>query len=212
MKSKEAAVPLKKVLKSVLGNTRAMKYLHGLDFAYIDSTDIYQGALANLLNGNTEKTLKCIIFGLDLDRDNNSIIHLARTMLFSLSEDFYESDGELYKQKYSDLNKACEQLNNKINGLKKELEEATEEIDDLETTIQLAKAHVFLFFFKKAKLIKQLQESKIKISNLNSEIGRLEDEFININMLTKIEEYMRVLGVVIEVCIFPIRFNWALSN
>src|SRR5688572_5230956 len=99
MKSKEA-VPLKRVLKSLLGETKSVRYLQGLDFAYVDSTDIYQGALANLLNGNTEKTLKCVIFGLDLDRDNTSIIHLARTMLFSLSEDFYESDGDLYRQKY----------------------------------------------------------------------------------------------------------------
>jgi predicted nuclease with TOPRIM domain len=211
MKSKEA-VPLKKVLKSVLGNIKSMKYLHGLDFAYIDSTDIYQGALANLLNGNTEKTLKCIIFGLDLDRENNSIIHLARTMLFSLSEDFYESGGDLYRQKYSDLNKASEQLNNKIKDFKKEIEDVTEEMEELEVAIQLAKTHFFLFFFKKAKLNKQFQENKIKLSNLKSEIGRMEEEFVNLNLLAKIEEYMRVLGVVIEVCIFPIRFGWALTN
>jgi hypothetical protein len=211
MKAKEA-VPLKRVLQSVLGDVKSLRYLHGLDFAYIDSTDIYQGALANLLNGNTEKTLKCVIFGLDLDRENTSIIHLARTMLFSLSEDFYESNGDIYRQKYHDLETATEQLKQKIKKTKVEVEHLNKEIKEIARALESSHKTFFIFSFKKAKLRKNLQFSKFQISNINNEIIRLQEDLENISFLVKIEEYMKVLGLVIEVCIFPIRFGWALVN
>src|SRR5690554_2111262 len=138
MKSKEA-VPLKKVIQSSLGNKRAIKYLKGLSFVYSSSDDIYQSALASLLNSNTEKAIKAIIFGLDLDRDNNSILHLARTMLFSLSEDFYENEGDIYRQKYSDLLKAREKINEKINRQKKETDNIKSELDTLEKVYEQSK-------------------------------------------------------------------------
>jgi len=206
MKSKEA-VPLKKVIKSLLGEAKSLRYLHGLDFAYIDSTDI-----SNLLNGHTEKTLKCIIFGLDLDRDNTSILHLARTMLFSLSEDFYENGGDLYRQKYSDLEKASEQLTIKIKKMSKETQEIEKLIEEQEEIIEKARKNFFSFFFKKKSLNSKLEELKANAINIRSEVSRFREEVENINLLAKIEEYLKVLGMVLEVCIFPIRFNWALSG
>jgi predicted nuclease with TOPRIM domain len=211
MKSKEA-VPLRRVLKSLLGEVKSVKYLHGLDFAYIDATDIYQGALANLLNGNTEKTLKCVIFGLDLDRDNTSIIHLARTMLFSLSEDFYESNGDIYRQKYHDLEKATEQIKQKIKKTKNEMDPLKKEVQELENALESSKKQFLLFFFRKGRLNRSLQTAKLRVSNINNEITNLEEDFENISFLVKIEEYMKVLGLVLEVCIFPVRFNWALPD
>ena len=145
MKSKDA-VPLKKVIASSLGNIKSPKYLLGLDFAYADSNDIYQGALSNLLNGNTEKTLKCLIFGLDLERENTSLIHLARTMLFSLSEDFYESGGGVLRQKYSNLEKAVLGLKNKIGNLHDEVEIKEALIKQLELTIENGQKSFFFFF------------------------------------------------------------------
>jgi hypothetical protein len=211
MKSKEA-VPLKRVLKSLMGDVKSVKYLQGLDFVYIDSTDIYQGALANLLNGNTEKTLKCLIFGLDLDRENTSIIHLARTMLFSLSEDFYESNGDIYRQKYNDLEKANQQLKEKIKLTKTEVESLNKEIKEIGRTLDSSQRKFSLFNFKKGRLKKKLLNSKLQISNINIEISKLEEDLDNISILVKIEEYMKVLGLVLEVCVFPVRFNWALPN
>lgn len=211
MKSKEA-VPLKKVLKSLIGEAKSVKYLQGLDFTYIDSTDIYQGALANLLNGNTEKTLKCVIFALDLDRENTAIIHLVKTMLFSLSEDFYESNGDIYRQKYSDLEKATEQLKHMIKKTKSEVELLNKEIKELSKALEFSKKQSFLFLFKKRRLKKKLLLSKLQISTINNEISMLEEDFENISLLVKIEEYMKILGLVLEVCVLPVRFSWALSN
>ena len=210
MKSKEEAVPLKKVVRSVLGNIKSPKYLHGLDFAYFDSNDIYQGALSNLINGNTEKTLKCLIFGLDVDRDNTSLIHLARTMLYSLSEDFYESGGDIYRQKYSDLTKAVDQLTVKTERFKEDARKKGEELEAVEAEIELKKKS-FLYFLKKAKLIKNLQAVRLELSNLNSEYVKFQDDLEKVSLLEKIEEYMKLLGVILEVCIFPARFGWASS-
>lgn len=210
MKSKEEAVPLKKVVRSILGNIKSPKYLHGLDFAYIDSNDIYQGALSNLINGNTEKTLKCLIFGLDIDRDNNSLIHLSRTMLYSLSEDFYESGGDIYRQKYSDLTKAVEQLTVKTDRLKEDIRKKTEELEELEKDFEIQKKKLF-FFLKKKTLTKNIQALKVDINNIINEYEKFFEDLEKVSLLEKIEEYMKVLGVILEVCIFPARFGWAMT-
>jgi hypothetical protein len=210
MKYKEA-VPLKKVIKSVLGNTKSPKYLQGLDFAYIDSNDIYQGALSNLINGNTEKTLKCLIFGLDIDRDNTSLIHLARTMLYSLSEDFYESGGDIYRQKFSDLGKAVEQLTVKTERLKEESRKKGEIIQETEKEIE-EKKKSFFFFLSKGKLNKKISTLRLELSNTNTDLFKSTDDLEKVSLLEKIEEYMKLLGVVLEVCIFPARFTWAINS
>lgn len=210
MKYKEA-VPLKKVVKSVLGNIKSQKYLQGLDFAYIDSNDIYQGALSNLISGHTEKTIKCLIFGLDLDRENNSLIHLARTMLYSLSEDFYVSEGDIYRQKYSDLSKAVDQLTTKTDNLREEIRKKGEAIEETEKEIE-EKKNSFFFFLSKGKLNKKLITFRFELSNANSELSKLSDDLEKVILLEKIEEYMKLLGLVLEVCIFPARFTWATNS
>lgn len=209
MKAKDA-VPLKKVVRSVLGNMKSPKYLQGLDFAYIDSNDIYQGALSNLINGNTEKTLKCLIFGLDVDRDNTSLIHLARTMLYSLSEDFYESGGDIYRQKYSDLTKGVEQLSVKTERFKDDSKKKSEELEFTEKEIETQKKS-FFFFLKKNKLNKKVQTIRLELSNINNELSKFSEDLEKVIVLEKLEEYMKVLGVILEVCIFPARFGWALT-
>lgn len=211
MKAKDS-VPLKNVIRSVLGNLKSPKYLHGLDFAYVDSTDIYQGALSNLLNGESEKTLKCIIFGLDIDRENNSIIHLARTMLFSLSEDFYESDGHIFKQKYGDFEKSSEQLKKKVANLKKEVESLRQKLEAAEFLIEQTKKSFVSYFMKKGKLNKDLTEIRLTYTSQRDELSKQEEALEKIKYLEKIEEYIKVLGTVLEVCIFPSRFAWAISS
>lgn len=210
---KKESVPLKNVLLKTLGEVKSARYLKGLDFVYIDSNDIYQGALSSLLNGNTEKTIKCIIFGLDLDRENLSILHLARTMLFSLSEDFHDGKGDIYRQKYNnDLNKGLEQLNEKFKKCKKSLEELDEKIELKSKEIEIAKKNFFTYFFKRTRLNSELNSLEAQRVNIMSEIGLIEQEIEDISNLVKIEDYIKILSLILEVCIFPSRFSWALSK
>lgn len=210
---KKESVPLKKVILKTLGEVKSAKYLKGLDFAYIDAEDIYQNALSNLLNGNTEKTLKCLIFGLDIDRENLSLLHLARTMLFSLSEDFHEGKGDIYRQKYNnDLNKALEQLSKKLENENKKIEELNHQIDLKNKEIEVAKKNFITFLFKRSRLNSEFKSLELQKINLSSEIENIENEIDAVNYLIKIEDYMKILSIVLEVCIFPSRFFWVLSN
>ena len=209
MKNKEA-VPLKKVVKNILGNIKSNKYLQGLDFAYIDSNDIYQGALSNLISGNTEKTLKCLIFGLDIDRENTSLIHLARTMLYSLSEDFYESGGDLFRQKYGSLEKTKIQLAKKKEELNIDISLLEEKLKEKKTELEKNTSLMFKLF-KAKNLKKEISFDESNISLKKSEYEILEVEYDKSNSLERIEEYIKVLGVILEVCIFPARFSWALN-
>lgn len=211
MKSKDE-VSIKKVIKSLLGNNKSLKYLQGLDFVYIDSNDIYQGSLNALLSGNSEKTIKCIIFGLDLDRNNNSILHLARTMMFSLSEDFHINEGHLLKQKYGDLEKASDQLYKKIDNYKIEIELLEEKEKECESKIENAKKNFFTYMFKKNSINTEIQLIQVDIKTKKRELVEKEDIREQIISLIKIEEYIKILATVSEVCIFPSRYAWALSS
>ncbi|MFN8673958.1 MAG: hypothetical protein U0457_17995 [Candidatus Sericytochromatia bacterium] len=207
---KKTSVPLKKVINEIIGVAKSNKYLSVLDFAYADSSDIYQGALANLINGNTEKAIKCIIFGLDLDRDNNSIIHLSRTMLFSLSEDFYESGGDLFRQKYGSLEKTKIQLAKKKEELNIDISLLEEKLKEKKTELEKNTSLMFKLF-KAKNLKKEISFDESNISLKKSEYEILEVEYDKSNSLERIEEYIKVLGVILEVCIFPARFSWALN-
>lgn len=208
---KKTSVPLKKVIKEKINSSKVSKYLSGLDFAYADSNDIYQGALANLINGNTERAIKCIIFGLDLDRNNNSIIHLSRTMLFSLSEDFYESGGDLYRQKYGSLEKSMIQLSKKIESLSAECELNQEKINELNKQLEANNSIIFKLF-KKNNLKKEINIKEINLLEKNQELQVLIKDIEVVLSLERIEEYIKVLGIILEVCIFPARFAWVIEN
>jgi predicted nuclease with TOPRIM domain len=210
MKSKEE-VSIKKVIRSLLGNVKSPRYLHGLDFVYVDSNDIYQGSLNALLSGDSEKTIKCIIFGLDLDRDNNSIIHLARTMMFSLSEDFHINEGHMLKQKYGDFERASEQLQKKIEKQRQEISLLEEKEKESEEKITKAQKNFLTFIFKKSILTTELKLIQVEIRTKQRELVEKEDTREQIISLIKIEEYIKILSTVTEVCIFPSRYAWALS-
>lgn len=208
---KKTSVQLKVVMKETVGFSKINKYLSGLDFAYVDSTDIYQGALANLINGNTEKAIRCIIFGLDLDRENNSIVHLSRTMLFSLSEDFYESGGDLFRQKYGSLEKTKMLLTKKSEDMETEISAMLEKLELLNKNITENKSIMFKLF--KAKNIKK--DIDFLLSNISlkkAELEIIQNDTEKSKSLERIEEYIKILGVVLEVCIFPARFAWALNT
>lgn len=208
---KKTSVPLKKVIKEKVGASKVNKYLSGLDFAYADSNDIYQGALANLINGNTERAIRCIIFGLDLDRDNNSIIHLSRTMLFSLSEDFYESGGDLYRQKFGSLEKSMIQISKKTEDISSKCEFNEEKISDLNKQLESNNSIIFKFF-KKNNVKKEISVLEIELLERHQELQVLKNDMDTVTSLERIEEYIKILGIILEVCIFPARFAWAIEN
>ena len=66
---------------------------------------------------------------------------------------------------------------------------------------------------KFANIVGRTQEEMLKIDWMSiTHPDDIQEDLDNISLLVKIEEYMKVLGVVLEVCIFPARFVWALNN
>jgi len=214
-------VPLKKIIFQTLGKSRSAKYLKGIDFVYADTVvvsrtaDLYEEAIKKLLDGETELAINFIVFALDIERENKLFLHLCKTMLFSLSKFLDENNMDFYKQKYlPDLNQAKVKIREKIRGLGdiiiakntllKELSLELDSTEQLSFFFQL----IFNFFYRK-KLIVKIDSLRSKLSEVMNDCEILKKDLDHIEKVARIEEYVIVLGLIVQVCAFPARFEWA---
>lgn len=212
-------VPIKKVLPKYIEEDKCNLYLKGLNFAYIDSQDIYEKSLDALIKGNNNECLKIMIFGLDMDRKYTPLLNLCRTMLFGLSDLLKTSDFETCKHKYknfkdqkSSLLKKINDLNDKINDLDNKLDDVREKSEELRPTSFITKK-LFLFYrlaLRKTEPVKQ--EYIFEKNNSALVIEKLQDEILKLDKLIEIEEVTQILKLIVEICATPIRFEWTLSN
>ena len=153
-------VPLKKIITNQFGKNKAEKYLIGIDFTksdtiYLKTGDLYQKALNNLLDGYTEKAINYIVFALDIDRSDKLILHLAKVMIFSLSQFLAENNTETYKKKYgTNLEDAESKIKKKIRTLGEIINKSLEEVEKMDQDIE-EKSKSFIFRIFKAKKIKK---------------------------------------------------------
>lgn len=212
MSQYKKAVSIKKVLKSMLGKTKADKYLKGIEIIFSNTftsnaMDIYQYALAQLTEGETEKAINCIVFTLDIDREHKLTLHLCRTMLYGLTQFMQENNIEAFKKANSnDLESGLNKIKKKYNDLRKIVDGNEEKLEKLEKQIRFTKSLTFTLF-KKGKVKKEIQELKTLLSTNNDEFEKAKSEVDNIEEYLLKEEYIKVLGIVIEVCVFPSRFD-----
>lgn len=217
MNTSKKNVPIKKVLPSVIGEEKSDQYLKGLNFAYIDSKDIYEKSLAALMSGDTETCLKLMIFGLDIDRSYTPLLNLCRTMLFGLSDILKDGDFETYKHKYKDFSAAKISLTKKIDDLIIKIDNLKIKIDEIEEKVEGIKPK--FFSFQKLYVIYKLKMRKIEPyrnqyasekDNYELLVKKVEKEMAPIDRLVSIEESMQVLNLIVEVCTVPVRFEWAI--
>ncbi len=211
-------VPLKKIISSQFGKEKSEKYLLGIDFSksdtvYLKTSDLYQKALNNLLDGYTEKAINYIVFALDIDRSDKLILHLAKVMIFSLSQFLLENNTEMYKNKYScSLEEAETKIKKKIKTLNEMINKTNKEINKLDEFIEESSKSFFFRLFKAKKFIKQKDEIRQGSYDSKLEIDIFKKDLVGLEKLLKIDEYVRLLSLVIEVCVFPSRFEWILSK
>jgi hypothetical protein len=211
-------ISIKKVLKNSLGKLKAERYLKGVEIIFnnpaaANSMDIYQYALAQLVEGETERALNCIVFGLDFDREHRLTLHLCKTMLYSLTQYFAENDLNKYKIKHNNnFEEAIGKLKKRIKELEKIVKNEEQELEKLEKSMMKHNMNAFVLFFKKGKLNRQKQELKTTISNYTSELDQFKGELNKIEEMIQKEEYIKVVGLIIEVCIFPNRFDSDLTK
>jgi chaperonin cofactor prefoldin len=222
-------VSIKKILQTTLGKTKSEKFLKGIDFTDMaamtenntasSSVNIYQGALAKLLDGEMEKAINYIIYGLDLDRDSKLLFNLCKNMVFTLSKQVEGNVSELLKNTVNiknteNLDKDRNFFRNKIKDLEKIVTNENTKLEKMESELYNSRPSFFsvnkLFIpyqLKKKKLKPQIKLLKDTIGNFITELDSYRSELRELEKHTKIEEYLKVLGLTLEICIFPTRFN-----
>ncbi|MBC7476236.1 MAG: hypothetical protein H7263_18275 [Candidatus Sericytochromatia bacterium] len=212
-------ISIKRVLTTVIGEARSEKYMQKPDANFFDGNSIYQAALTHLLSGKTEKAIIHIIYGLDLDRTNMQLLHLCKTMLLSISEYLFENNTEVYRQKYPDLYKADIDLSKNVRESEKlvelterKLKVATSDLRDSKPTFFSVNKFFITYFFKKRRLIKEIDQLEENLSFYNDEFSDIKKTIKHISPLVKVDEYSKILGLIIEICTFPTRYEWILSK
>lgn len=218
MNTYKKLIPIKKVLPSVIGNERADNYLKGLNFVYLGSQDIYEKSLAALMNGETENSLKLIIFGLDYERGYTPLLNLCRTMLFGMSDILKDGDFDTYRHKYKDfksgklsLMKKVDELYTKKEELQAKIEELEQKIDDTKPKFFSIKRLYFIYKLVLRKLQPSIDEYNFEIENCDSVIEQLQQEISNLERLQSLEEYITIIKLIVEVCTVPVRYEWAIA-
>jgi len=167
--------------------------------AEIEAEDVYPLALKFLNEGDTEMAVGYIITALDIDKDHKATFNLAKTMLFSLSEDFDKANGFMYKQKNPDLNKYMDILNKSITKLNTDLTTSKNELTKLEGETGL---------FQKMKNKQKIAELQAQIVEMSDKFDKTRREQKKVTNLVKIEEYVKVLSLILEVITLPSRYSW----
>lgn len=220
-------VSIKKVIQSNLGKNRAEKFLKGIDRTDMvvlisprmtdreNANNIYQGTLSKLVEGNMEKAINYIVFGLELDRDNKLLFSLSKNLVFSLNKQVEDNSDQIKRHRYSEdveMNKNIIKL--KIEELEKTIEKENNRLDRLERELVESKPSflsVDKFFityqFKKKLLKPQIRELKESDNENKEQLINLQTEMKKVEKLLTLEEYLKILGLVMEICIFPARFE-----
>ena len=219
-------VPLKKVILHNLGKEKSTKYLQGISVSYSETTtysntsNIYQDALTHLYNGDMDKAINYVIFGLDIERDNKLLFNLCKNMAFLLSKHLSENNSEIYRQKYgATLDKAVSLIKGKLEETEINLENEQNDIKNLGLELVNSKPtflSVNKFFithwFKKRKIVPKIKSLEIIIKENNKIIKNLSHDMNEMESFVQVEEDVKVLGLIIEVCVFPTKFEWLLTK
>jgi len=176
------------------------RYLRAFNFGPDPkSDDIYAMALKFLNQGETEICVSYIIASLDVEKDHNPTFHLAKTMLFSLSEEFEKSGGQLYKQKHADFTKYIQLLEKNVAKLESELMSSRNTLKQLEGETG---------FLQKMKNKSKIAELNNQIPEENEKLDKNKKEIKKVSYLSQIEEYTKILSLILEVITFPSRYSW----
>lgn len=206
MEKEKTKIPaISSVLEGVLDPVLYDKYKKRLNLS-VNADYLYQWALISLNESNSDKAISFLIAALDLDRKHSPSLHLLKSMVIGLSKDFYENGGSAYKQKYDNLDNFRESIRKKAISLKKKNEKLRLEIDILER--ELNEGMFIVKFFKKLKREKELLALKNKMVESMDRLDNYKKEINKIKKIQKNEEYSKILGTILEICVLPKRFNY----
>jgi len=202
-------VPISNILEKVLDSSLYSKYEKKFGFA--PTADyLYQWALISLNESNTDKSISYIISALDVDRKHAPTLHLIKSMIIGLGKDFYENGGAYYKQRYPDLDVLIKTLKKKILVLKRKRKKLQDQIDDTERILE--KGNFITKFFNKMKHEQSILTLKNQVIEYSDKIERQRSELKKVRNFKKNEEYSKILGTILEICVIPTRYSAAVKE
>lgn len=210
-------IPLKKILSNSLGKEKALRYLQGIEGKTRDVAAIYQEALSHLYNGDMEIAINYVVYGLDLDRNNKLLFNLCKNMTFLLSKHLSENNADIYRQKYNQsLEKAVGVLNKKITELNKKLEFENSNMANLNIDLEKSKPQSFftftkpytIYLLKKRNVEKSIKIIEANIADYEKQQNSFTTDLDELESFVQVEEDVKALGVIMEVCILPSKYEW----
>jgi len=198
-------ISLAKCLEKVLEPSQARRYIK---FAKkengITPRNSYNSALRCLNAKDSEGAIYYLILSLEEDRNNEPSLHLVKTMLFGLSKKFHDEGGENYKIKYVTLI-------NWINSIEKKLSENEKTLILLKNEKKNQKDKGFWGVLEQIFFKKSVKNYDLLIANLIREQAELKKNISFASKLSRIEEYAKVLSLILEICLYPARYAWVIS-
>lgn len=199
----QKAVLSKLITKAVQGTFEphvCKRYIKEFNFgADPKADDPYALALKFLNQGETEICISYIIAALDISKEHNPSFHLAKTMVFSLAEEFEKIGGQLYKQKNPDLNKYVLLLEKNVQKLESEILGFRNNLKQLESETGM---------FAKMKNKSKIAELQAQIPEASDKLDKNKKELKKVSYMAQVEEYSRILSLIMEVITFPSRYSW----
>lgn len=224
-------ISLQKVIQTNLGKAKAEKYLNGIDSAdmvamanfesdaSVSSVNIYQSALNKLLAGEMEKTINYLIYGLDIDRSSKLLFSLCKNLVFTINKQLEGNNETLLRNTINiknpnNLDKERNILKNKIKETEKAINQDIERLEKLEielfnskpSFLSVRKLYI-TYQIKKNKMQPEIKRLKESVNHSNSNLIQLKSDLAEAEKITVLKEYQKVLGLTLEVCIFPDRFQ-----
>jgi len=202
-------LPISNILEKVLEPSLYTKYEKKFGFA--PTADyLYQWALISLNESNTDKAISYIISSLDVDRKHAPTLHLIKSMIIGLGKDFYENGGAYYKQRYPDLDVLLKTIKKKVLVLKRKKKKLQEQIEDTERILE--KGNFITKFFNRLKHEQAILTLKNQVIEYTDRIERQRNELRKVRNFRKNEEYSKILGTILEICVIPTRYSSAMKE
>lgn len=200
---------IREVLSKTFEKHISLRYIRDLSFQPQIET-LYTKALYYLNSGDTEKSITYIILALEEDINYIPIHHLSRTMLFSLSDEFIKKKGLSIKEKHHNLNKYLYALENKLSKQEKELVVFQNDLSKTEEALN--KGFSLMKLLNKKSYTNKVNLLNEEINKLNSDIKKTKKDIWCISDLCKIEEYIKIISLVLEVSNYPKRFSLSIIS
>ena len=131
-------------------------------------------------------------------------------MVVGLSKDFYENGGAEYKQKYSNMDELINTIRRKAISIKKRNETIKEQVAEIEK--KMNQGFFIIRYMRKAKLEQEVMSLKNRIIENLDKIERHKRELKKIKRFQKNEEYSKILGTILEICVLPKRYAYVTAK